>query len=1003
MTDRQITESSIGLAGRLSHLSYGVTKAEDRGWKSTRNFAQSTPVLKELGPYETWLLPTGITSVPTPGTSVHSSFQTNRNQQKWLLKAHPEARLGNECFHDQLRSSHSPMLLQEGEAQNSSLFSIGELTDTSETQKVSGAPLLAIATGEANDVLCLTKPSSEEWRWHDDDSVSIQVSGVADDYESVFFQEEVAVPIRRLKCVVDFKRYDPTRWVVVQRDSGTRIFKPEYRRVPTLSECNSAGRPTRIVANPLLSIPIDRTGGNPHSDASFNPGVRSRPPQLGIIDECGYWSVWDIAYLKTRSSGKPKAKLDKCGQIERGVLRHLPARGTGGPQWHKLLWVDCPRSSLEESQTAEFEEDADTLESQGPFPQLVRSSTLLLCNSKVVKLLDLTKDSFLPNLPFIGEGGRDCILDVHGNPQNSQYVFVLTALKLFVVRIHSAPVEDWGEPQKQWNIVLVISHLRNSLDHALKLSVAPGPGSPTQATSLVHVHSNSNKQIDLFFVAMSKTNPSMVTYHREGVATEAFQHTSVDSGVQTMCLHPTPVALRPSNPPSQSARSLAKQEVRFYQLATLTTDMCLFSTLCVSTSIFPIHRISRPSCKASRTKDYSKERRRLLKHMSARFVIPDDITGHDDGLLQATTRRPRAFPQWPTIQRDIGIFYEHLCAITGGRIEEPMGLRDEGRPGINPFDNVHVNVQQAIENGIMPATTLFEMIGKERLPNDTDLSTEWRIQIERLRHVDPNVRLLGFDQPQRQITRCSNSLQDMYSMLLEMTSGSSINGEAQDWIQEARYTVFRQMACDTYLSLFGLVHRPVDIDESQQLLLHDLDNMAIDSQQASRAGSVAMSQSGESITSSKRSKSEEPQGEDPAMTLLRSYTGTGNFVPAKNTALLDKWKVGANPEDYVFDLDRNREVTPAMQKRAKQLARESRKRRRAETLFKGTQEPTLPATQPVPDIHSYNQHSQPLKQYSQSQAIMSDAIQTMSQPVTGAFGRREERPKKKQKRRKGGF
>ena len=66
-----------------------------------------------------------------------------------------------------------------------------------------------------------------------------------------------------------------------------------------------------------------------------------------------------------------------------------------------------------------------------------------------------------------------------------------------------------------------------------------------------------------------------------------------------------------------------------------------------------------------------------------------------------------------------------------------------------------------------------------------------------------------------------------------------------------------------------------------------------------------------------------------------------------------------------FDLDREKEVTPGMRRRARVLARESRKRRRADTLLQrvsmpqqdqrqGQEQeqdlPDLPATQPAPDV-----------------------------------------------------
>lgn len=161
------------------------------------------------------------------------------------------------------------------------------------------------------------------------------------------------------------------------------------------------------------------------------------------------------------------------------------------------------------------------------------------------------------------------------------------------------------------------------------------------------------------------------------------------------------------------------------------------------------------------------------------------------------------------------------------------------------------------------------------------------------------------------------------------------------------------------------------------------------------------------------------------MALLRSYTDSGRFVPKpqRPSELLDQWRLGTDPNAYVFDLDKEKEVTPGMQRKARRLARENRKRRRAETLglqlagsVSVSREPSLmpmpmpmPSTQPAPETTT--RFSQPRTQqpvataaaYSQQQfapmpMLHSDPM-TMSQPVPGPFA---QRPKKRPKR-KGGF
>ncbi|KAI1800947.1 RNA polymerase I-specific transcription initiation factor RRN6-like protein [Daldinia bambusicola] len=1003
MTDRQVTESSIGLAGRLSHIPYKLGKAEDCGWQSTRNFAQNTPVFKELGPCNTWFPASNAADVPSLAPPATTSWQRSRKQQKWLLKAHPEAHLGNECIHDELLSLHSSDQFHEGEQRDLSLFAVGELTDTSNSKRISGAPLIAVVAGEANDILRLAKPSTEEWQWAGDDSVSLRISDMTEADESILYEEEeLPGPIRRLKAIVDLKRYDPTRWIVVQRDSGTRVFRPEYRRTPAISNYTNVETPSRIAANPLFSLSKSQTGGSPHSDTSFNPGVRSKPPQFGLIDECGFWSIWDIAHTRIRT-GKPRVSLSKCGHIEKGVLSHLPFRDTGTAQWHKILWVGY-LGSLEESQAFDFEDDADVPEVQGSFPQLVRSSTLLLCNSKLLRLLDLTNNTFLPDLPLLVERGRDSILDVHINPQDAQYIFVLTTSKLFVVRIYSIQGLDWGEVRKNAVIVLSVSHFRDSFDRSSKLAVTPGPASPRYVTSLVSIYSRNNIQVDFYFMNMLKKNPSRVSYHRETVSLDAIHRPSPGTAPQSICLHPAPIVMKPPTMPSAFAQSLVRQDIRFYQFFSMTRDTSLVVSLCASASTFPISHIQPPDYKVSQIQDSSKDRRKLLKYMTSHFVVPDDIGvhNHEDRNLRDITKK---FRPWPTIRRPLGMFYEYVCTAFARRVNGNEEQSSGEAPGSNPFDYVRFVVERAIRDGTMSATTLFETIEDLALPTDlSHAAAEWDFEIEQLGHMDPDMTLVALNRPFSQITEPANSLHELFSAFLNLAASSGLSEENQSPMQEAKFAILRQMACDVYLSLFGLVHRQIESRQTQRSLAEELESMAIESQSGSRTGSVSRSKS-EVPTSEPDTPRAESQVEDPAMALLRSYTGTGKFVPAKRTMLLDKWEVGANPDTYVFDLERDKEVTPGMQKRVKQLARENRKRRRAESLLqmRKDKEPSLPATQPAPDSRFFNRHSQPIAFSSQTQALMSDPLQTMSQPIPGIFGRREERPKKKVKKRKGGF
>lgn len=288
------------------------------------------------------------------------------------------------------------------------------------------------------------------------------------------------------------------------------------------------------------------------------------------------------------------------------------------------------------------------------------------------------------------------------------------------------------------------------------------------------------------------------------------------------------------------------------------------------------------------------------------------------------------------------------------------------------------------------------------MPHFKDLSRhslsgiEWETEVHKLNNIHPNViaDTLGLLRSRLRFV-APGPLQDTYAAFLEVSNNSLHRGDDDDASDRRIVSISEQMTYDLYLSLHSLAYRNPGGEQLQTIVEED---MLLDSQTETLPSSPPGLPSSVSSALSQRSDSEAVENEDAAMTLLRAYTGTGNFVPQKDFELLDKWKLGAEPAEYTFDLDRSGDVDAGKLRRAKQQAREERKRRRTQTLIHLSQESELPATQPAPDTAFYS--SQPRGMSSQRQTIHSDPVHMMSQPAAGAFGRR---PNKKVKKRKGGF
>ncbi|KAI0556232.1 RNA polymerase I-specific transcription initiation factor RRN6-like protein [Xylaria curta] len=968
MTERRLIESALGLAGRLSYTPCGTEKAGDGGWRSSRNFTRNTPALSLLGPCKTWI-PAEVTPVAEPPPPSGTLWEQSRRQRKWLVKNYPEASLGNYVLDDHFVEESPAPSPQQDSSGRTCFFALGELTDTS-LVKNTGVPLVVTVSGSANNILRLTRLDQERWTWSREPNVAVRLSEAATEKPALWIDEDSG-PICRVKCIVDYKRDNPTRWLAVQRHSGTTIFQPEYRKVP--ADSSPEGDGSRIAANPLFQLSRNQTGGNIHSDVSFNPATRSNRPQLAVIDDRGFWGIWDVRYTRLKSSAKSVPSLRMRGHIDHGVLEQLPFRDRSTTGWHKILWVGRSEDNLDLLGKLDLGDDNDESSSQSAFPTLQRSSSVLVCNLQQVRLFDLNTGVYLPDMEFLRHDSVDCILDIH-IAHDPQYFYVLTTSKLFVVRAYSRSGVEWDQPEKVWSIVFSTPHFKSPFDRSLRLALAPGVTSD-QATSLVFIYSLKNPWIDLFCLEFSPTHPNGVRCRANVPGLSSLQNTMFNSATRTICINPIPIMVKAPDL-TKMGHDLVEQRLKLYQIAALRSDMSIVSALFVC-SLSSSLRISAPNVKVGRRSRDGPQK--ALRRSSYDFVDDDSATS-EEGISDVAYRY-------------IKPFYEHLNSASTSLNK---GYPTQSARGVNnPFNGARRSIEGALNIELVPTRTLFQI-----MPNFQQMSsisdTDWEIEIGRLNNIHPSVVVYALDMLRSRLGfSTSKPPQEAKSKFLEITHNSMRTRDNSDAHERRVDAISEQIICDLYLSLHSIGYRNPSSDQSQAVTEG---NTPLASQPESLPSSPLRFESPASTPWSQRSNSEAVEGEDPSMTLLRTYTGSGKFVPEKKFELLDKWQLGAKPSDYTFDLDRSADADAGKLRRAKQLARENRKRRRTATLLQLSQEPELPATQPLPETSMFS--SQPRGMSSPRQILLSDPINVMSQPSIGPFGRR---PNKKIKKRKGGF
>ncbi|KAF4512978.1 hypothetical protein G6O67_000301 [Ophiocordyceps sinensis] len=267
---------------------------------------------------------------PPSNTRVSSQLPPARRlQEQWLLDTHPEAFMGNQIFKDYLKEEMERFGQLEETTQRRPLLAVGLMSNRGDASTPEALPVLAVATGSCGEQLRLTRMDDSQWQWGKNTEAILHLTIVTS-----IHKEEGAVwatdpvPISQVKAV----EYTPNgsfRWLLVQKPAWTAILEPEYHPFAVLDHDaadSTHQRPSYINPNPLLTLHHQETGGNAHSDVCFNPPASERPPQLTILDECGYWTIWNV--LETRTFNKKTLRLSQymCGHIREGFLPTIPSQ-----------------------------------------------------------------------------------------------------------------------------------------------------------------------------------------------------------------------------------------------------------------------------------------------------------------------------------------------------------------------------------------------------------------------------------------------------------------------------------------------------------------------------------------------------------------------------------------------------------------------------------------------------------------------------------------------------
>jgi RNA polymerase I-specific transcription initiation factor RRN6 len=387
--------------------------------------------IQPLQPWQECIPP----SLRSPPNSTKTASKVRYSQERWLQKVLPEAGPARSTIAS-MTKTHSPASLTQHPA---TLMAIGKASDIDQTSGRRNIQVMAMAHGEAGNLLRLIKPRAEALKWNTKDDTKLRSLNPAASEDCYWLGDGGAIQQIAFGADTD----GSTSWLAVLKAESITILRPLYRQVqtPSMLSVDSGMRfpPSRLSPNPILSLGNESIGGSCYVDVSFNPWYIR---QFAVIDQHGYWSVWDIEgqrRKRTTFEAKPGRSGHIRDDLSSGQGFKTPDVADG---WGQVLWAGGV-------------------------------STLMLCDRRNLAVFDLKAAPKRLNSPqVVHPRSIDWILDMKRSPVNLKHVFVLTTRQIFWLQISEAG-EDQGDQFGYAGATILLScqHFRNQEDETAKLDL----------------------------------------------------------------------------------------------------------------------------------------------------------------------------------------------------------------------------------------------------------------------------------------------------------------------------------------------------------------------------------------------------------------------------------------------------------------------------------------------------------------------------------------------------
>lgn len=308
-------------------------------------------------------------------------------------------------------------------------------------------PIVALASGANGESITLTQIGTERVVFSDQNEQDfvLRIPTITSSNRTAWTGNGEAV---LQICFAATSGYQST-WMAARLPSSTILFHPLFhkRPVPAMTQTTNGSRSdirsSNLDANPILHIPVSRTGGYPHADISFHPFDCHR---LALIDQHGNWSTWQMGGKRSVTSRVLYSiQLLRTGKFYTWEnLRRPPQANPYHDSWHKICWV---------------------ADGSGYFDRV------FLANRRSAVICDPAEEEKYPLSLGLGPlNEAQWILDIKTSALHPAWIFVLTSTR--VLCISTTKEEDRDMPWTDSHAILCSwSHFRGRRDFTLSLTM----------------------------------------------------------------------------------------------------------------------------------------------------------------------------------------------------------------------------------------------------------------------------------------------------------------------------------------------------------------------------------------------------------------------------------------------------------------------------------------------------------------------------------------------------